>query len=260
MTIALKFDQVTGCRGEFGPTGWRIERQVTVTGLTGDGPARILAAVTHASMPRIGANYYDAIESGQFPPTASPSGMYVTRLVSIIPQAVSPDTVVCTLVYERSSRRAVENATIIEVGTVEVQTTTNKDKDGETIFVEHNGDKRSVLVSTEGEESYLICRRVETSSPESDARFYVNHVNASAFRGDGPRTWRCAGINGVTNDNGTTYEVTYEFRYREETFDINVLYIDSETGSPPDDLVEGVGDKWYRIKGERNFNALNLGI
>lgn len=258
MTITLCFDQTKGCRGEFQAVGSRIERRVTVTGLTGDGPARILAAVTHDQMPIVGTSYYAACDPNELPENVNVGALQRTILRSIIADAVAPDTVVCTLVYEVPSVRVAPNSTLIEVGTRQVQRTTNKDAEGNTITVEYNGDVRSVLISTTGTESYLICRRTEDTDPSTKSENYTDHTNSDTFRGRPPGTWICNSITGVSQDGGNTYEVTYEFTYRATGWQENVVYIDSETGTPPADLVEGVGDKMVTVKRAIPFAALGL--
>ena len=73
-----------------------------------------------------------------------------------------------------------------------------------------------------------------------------------------PRTWLCIRITGDSIDAGVTYNVVYEFQIRSTTWDTLVQWTDPDTGEVPDDLVEGLGTKQYRMYPETDFSKLGL--
>ncbi len=98
------------------------------------------------------------------------------------------------------------------------------------------------------------------------AREYVGMVNADDWDlapGDAIGTWLCTGIEGISNDNGLSYTITYSFQYRADQWTQTVIYIDPNTGRPPDDVKLGVGTtisskNTYAMQGNALFNALGL--
>ncbi len=102
------------------------------------------------------------------------------------------------------------------------------------------------------------------------ARTYVGMVNADDWDlapGDAKGTWLCTGIEGISNDNGLSYTITYSFQYRGDQWTQTVIYIDPNTGRPPDgvelgEVVAGeqtIGSKnVYAMQGNALFNALGL--
>jgi len=221
----------------------RITRSAIITGVTGNANARLAAA--RAELPVAGAAY----------PADSD-----LELMQVSVRPVSADKYRATLVYEvpgmSQRQQRVTEETTYEVGTVGYQTQTNKDKDDTLITVEYNGDTKSPLLSIEANEAYLIARRLEDASPLAKSLQYTNHVNSDTFGGGAIRTWRCIGITGVSNDGGSTWEVTYEFRYRADTWDVRAVYL-LDDGTPPDD-VDADGDKLVRVYPEIAFSGLDL--
>ena len=80
--------------------------------------------------------------------------------------------------------------------------------------------------------SWRMTRR-EESSPKAKSLAYTGKVNNTAWNDSPPRTWLCTRLDGQSDDQGKTYVVNYEFLYREETWDADVVFIDPETGKPP---------------------------
>jgi hypothetical protein len=104
---------------------------------------------------------------------------------------------------------------------------------------------------------------------------YVGTVNAGGFvMGENTYTeahWLCTDIQAnstdtVTNwttDSSRVYTVTISFAYRQDKWLKEVVFIDGQTGKPPDDLVDGrnnniedAGIKTYMLYDNRNFNEL----
>ena len=114
-------------------------------------------------------------------------------------------------------------------------------------------------------QAVIRVQRVEVGSPSRKARTFVGAVNSRALgkaKTDGPGYWLCTRIDGVSNDGGTTYNVTYEFQHNAGTWDVFVEWIDPETGLPvpsrdynnkqPGEAVT------YEIYRRADFGALNL--
>jgi len=69
--------------------------------------------------------------------------------------------------------------------------------------------------------------------PETLQDRFLGKVNLSAFRGGIPHTWLCSGIDAITTDYGRSYEITANFDYRQETWDIWAIYRMASGGYPP---------------------------
>lgn len=100
------------------------------------------------------------------------------------------------------------------------------------------------------------------------ARQYVGTINELALfgdpndegSGDPPRTWLCSRIDGVSDDGGKTYNVTYEFQYNPETWDPVVVFVNPETGKPVPFPVWGESIRQVRVYRLANFFDLGLTI
>lgn len=98
------------------------------------------------------------------------------------------------------------------------------------------------------------------------ARTFVGATNSTDWNlvpEDDKRTWLCTGIEGISNDNGLTYIITYSFQYRKDKWDQVVIYIDPNTGRPPPDIAFGEGDvisskNKYAVQDSEDFNGLGL--
>ncbi len=60
--------------------------------------------------------------------------------------------------------------------------------------------------------------------------------------GDPAGVWLCAGIEGISNDNGLSYVITYSFHHRSDYWEQTVIYIDPNIGRPPKDLAFGTSE------------------
>jgi hypothetical protein len=75
--------------------------------------------------------------------------------------------------------------------------------------------------------------RVEKANPMGKSKIYTGKINAQRWQGEAPHTWLCSRIEGTTNDQGLTYQVNYEFMFREGTWDADLAFVDPDTGKPP---------------------------
>lgn len=101
-----------------------------------------------------------------------------------------------------------------------------KDKDGDAI-TNTVGDPLEDLSKEEAEFRLSVVHYYPShTSWMSTARQYTNAVNSDTWNGGAPRTWKCQGCSakvGSENADGLTmvyWEVTWEFAYREATWDL----------------------------------------
>jgi hypothetical protein len=256
--MAVKYtDLIDGNSGKKTIDGWELTRTAVVTGVTGTGHAKILNAA--AELPDINA--------------AHPS-LSTCYLREIIPESVGSDTVKFRLIYSvPTPPRFQPQLDTIEVGGTLSQVQTNKDREGNIISVSYTYPSDYKL------DENLAGKTVQTSSlvgklaPEhtitySNLLFYNPQGLSENFVGtvnNGPwilapsaaaGTWLCTGIVGRSNDGGLSYATTYTFQYRADTWKAVVVFIDPNTGVPPDDLVVDTGIKNCEMYPITNFNLI----
>lgn len=102
---------------------------------------------------------------------------------------------------------------------------------------------------------YTVTAAGDTSASDIVLTFsqaYCGSVNISVWSSapGGARTWICESARGISRDGGHTYELTVTFRYRSDTWDTLLVFINPDTGKPPHDLEAGTGYKKVRIQDE----------
>ena len=111
-------------------------------------------------------------------------------------------------------------------------------------------------------QSIIRVQRVESGNPTAKSRQFVGTVNSKSIGKstlDGPRFWLCTRIDGVSNDGGVLYNVTYEFQHNREKWVAVVEWIDPETGLPvPEDKRDGGETATYEIYTEEDFKSLDI--
>ena len=144
--------------------------------------------------------------------------------------------------------------------------TFTRDVGGVQITTEHtfSDPDRAGLVTQPAEVDGFIATpvytatRTESESPFALSKLFVGRVNASTFLGEPAETWLCTAIEGVSEDGGVTWTVTYEFEYRSDTWRAEVVFIDEKTNRPVSGLTVGVELKTYQVYPLANFGTLNL--
>jgi hypothetical protein len=150
---------------------------------------------------------------------------------------------------DETARAAIEIVSTVQT------TTTNKDINNDQILVSHIHEDEeagtSTLLTQGGTVEYqqpmlvAIFRRRENYSPgrsvpggRGRSTDYVGKVsdnstylNATWF-GDPPGMWLCTKMDGYSDDNGVTWNNTYEFQRRIPNWDATVVYRDPSTGEP----------------------------
>lgn len=161
----------------------------------------------------------------------------------------------------------------IEVGSSVAEFETQLDLNGDQITVKHIAtDISSTGVATPrtiGPQpgtvkvqvpclSLRFSRR-ERKDPRKNAMEYTGTVNTGRWLDGDTHTWLCRAINGVSDDGGKSFRVTYEFQYLPDTWDPVVIAVDPTTGEKVLSPIWGQGIKRVRVAPEKAFQNLNLG-
>ncbi len=103
------------------------------------------------------------------------------------------------------------------------------------------------------------------------ARDFVGTINASGWLvvpQDPAGVWMCMGIEGISNDNGLSFTITYSFQHNEDFWEKTAIYLDPHISRPPPDLAFGTGaaggateigsKNRYAFQKSADFNELGL--
>lgn len=241
--------------------GYETDRIAIVTGVTGDGSARLYNAVNTTGVPAIGDAHPD---------------IAVAHLRSIDARPKDSDTVELVLKYRESTSThiSLKDDPEISVGASVSQIETNKDADDNVIAVQYTypstytkreeyagktHDQGGLVSRLMPQRTYTVRKRLSATASQIEATndIYQGKVNAFAWRGYQPRTWLCVGISGQSNDGGQTYAVTYQFQYNPYTWDTVVTFIDPNDGKPPINL-DANGVKYVKVYNEIDFAGLGI--
>ncbi len=104
--------------------------------------------------------------------------------------------------------------------------------------------------------------RREPHNPQAKSRQFKRHINSTGVFGDAPHYWMCTRLDGVSDDGGATFNVTYEFQRNPDTWDPYIAPTDPKTGNPraptAADLTLPDSARTIRILPEADFWDLNL--
>lgn len=154
------------------------------------------------------------------------------------------------------------------------QITTNLDKDGNTITVEHtypfdDPNFPGETIEQGGEIQVFVPQRTisvrgvkDTTRPWLITNSIIGKINNAPWMGEGLHEWMCVTANWELLSAvpvANKYRMEFVFQHNAETWNPQVVFIDSETGKPPKDLVEGTGFKTIRSHEEVNFESI-LGL
>lgn len=138
-----------------------------------------------------------------------------------------------------------------------VRVDATKDKDGNQITVQHDGvTKGAVAQVTDVERTLTAVGREIGLDIDTVQETFVNRVNTTEWRGSAAGTWLCTNIEGVTGDDGVTWETRYSFQYRSDGWQPEVVFTNDETGDPETNLVSGEGIKTVQWYSSADFNEL----
>lgn len=255
MAITVHQD-IVGTSARQTAEGWEYNRLAEVEGLTGSPTAQLVAAANASGLPALGATL---------------PGLAGTTLTEKNPVSRGNGVVQVRQTYRFTGTPddpADEGSVSVSTGIITIQT--NKDVLGELVVVNDGdvpGRDQSPTLNVEQPVSRVSISRTESSSPGAKSQEFVGTVNTengfSVVGSAAARTWRCDGIDGSSSDGGKTWQVTYQFIHRRDTWDQEVHYTDPQTGSIPQEVIESPGRQLFAIKliqvyAEKNFNNLNL--
>ena len=104
--------------------------------------------------------------------------------------------------------------------------------------------------------------RRERSAPLEKSLEYTGTVNGGTFLGGAARTWLCRAINGVSDDGGLSYRVSYEFQYSSERYGWDAIAIATDPTKNNEPVVKPIWDKGIKrvyTYLQKSFENLNLG-
>jgi hypothetical protein len=232
----------------------------------GAGDAKLYNAITDASIPVWGEahpcipNLY-AYEWSADPIAGSPTEVIVT--VTYYPQGALGFTAVDT------------EAPQIEIGSAIQQMETDVDVNGAVIEVTYGDataadpppvihlESQRIRVPVGRPHSTLIFNRLESVNPIAKSREYAGRANATGWTIDptaAARTWRCNSITGSSRDGGITFNVRYEFEFRDNppTFNWDELAAFTKDGNIPPGATGTNARYAAQVCEEKNFNLLAL--
>ena len=154
---------------------------------------------------------------------------------------------------------------ILQVGATLTAAKTNKDKDGNQLVVDittAGGEdlEQTGEVDIQVPQIVIQIERKEESSPITKAANYVGRVNDAIWNGWPARSVLITAIEGVTEDGGETYSVTYKLQVNQNTWDVDLVFIDEATDKPHVDIDIGSGNGVVTetVYPEANFVPLSI--
>jgi hypothetical protein len=252
-------DLVEGNQATETAQGRELVRVIQLSGITGNPEARIVNALEHPAVPPVGE-----------PHPADPT----LRVFSARAQADGASTAKVFVTYKRPNAIQKEpddnGPVIMQVGSTTRTEDTNLDALGlnplELSFTypdDHptkggRTEKVSPLLQKQVPQSVLNLQRHESENPLQKSLVFVGKVNSETFFFGSPRKWLCTRIEGRSDNGGQSYDVTYTFLFNPERWDVRTVFIDPDTGFPPDGVRIGAGIETFEIYRQANFNDLNL--
>ncbi len=275
MSIELISDIVEGATATATREGVQLTRMFQVMGLEGsNSAAKTVQALYYSGVPRPGEPHPDLTDVS-------------ATNVSVDFQGPTMARVTVQYAQDKAKEKAPNSDPAqVSVGATLQTTVTTNDSEGKTVFV--NFTRPSVPAGPGGTPAEVAAveydpqpgevqiqvpcvvlryTRKELGSPQKKAMEYVGTVNEFTFAGQDERKWLCTRIDGVSNDNGKSYVVDYEFQFKENTWDVTAFYIDRATNYLPELPNEYVfsetsipfGKKTFQAYRKKDFKKLALG-
>lgn len=151
----------------------------------------------------------------------------------------------------------------ITIGSTVRNTKTALDVNGAQITVSFLGEDEVLKtepaeVSIQTPQMILTFIRKENSAPFEKAKRFVGTINSTPIFEDSARIWLCTRLEGISNDAGSTFRVSYEFQRNEQTWDATVVFIDPVIKRPPVGVVIGNGIETKQVYRTEDFSVLGL--
>lgn len=256
----LHMDYLGRTRGEKDEKGWvMIERIARVTDLPGMGYHLLNYALRVYGLPAIG-DLHPAV-----------ADMYVVRL---LPEEISKGAAEIRIEYRRRDEEDNPDYGEMSVSTSLIQRDTNKDINGDLLEVEFEDKKQGGTVTIDLPITTMVYRRRSDNRTGGIAEDMVGDLNSGPWnlRPNAVKwEWKFSYFDRNSIDGGQTYDETYTFERAAKrpdgtrTWDVEIVYIDPETGRIPDGVIDGDADvKAKAIKTvtvspvESDFGALGL--
>jgi hypothetical protein len=179
-------------------------------------------------------------------------GVSDLRLEEYSINADSPSCFEMNLIY-----RGGPQLGLIETGASASEESTNLDYQGKLIKLTYGDKEQSGTVQKLVPSRYWKTKRTINYDPKYEIKTYPGKVNAPGWSIDpsaAARQWLCMNIASNSVDGGKTYDVTYEFLFKDPDWDETLIYTDPDTGRPPVDAVPVKKQIYVEI----DFNGLNL--
>jgi len=275
--------------------GPEIQRAFHVTGIEGNPDAKAELALNADNIPRLGEPHPSNGNLFAVNKDVSFLGASNARVVVKyrIPRLDRGDIPPSGPADSAADPSTAGNSQTITVGSTLTTGLVNTDRNGNLLLVSHevttselNSDGTDTIetgrivnqvrtAEIQIPQAVIRVQRVEVGSPALKARNFVGTVNSRALGRssfDGPRHYLCSRIDGVSNDGGFIYNVTYEFQHSRVEWGVIVHWIDPETGLQiPDGRGEGSfiferidetntgrENVFYEIYAERDFRELGV--
>lgn len=225
----------------------RLVRRARVRGVSGIDYRNLFSALQQAGIPAHGS---------------SPSGAPNLVLVERNPTIVDDKTIDVELVYEHAANRSqdfdnpVYGFVVGEASACVNQTTTNRDKNGDAVELQHTyaaddpdfgrQTKKQggsfTLMQPQGRVSYRGLK--QSRFPWIMAQALIGTVNSDGWNGGAQGTWMCTNVSWKPYDTTLSrYEIILEFQHNPDGWNPDVVFIDERSGKPPVGLVDGEGVK-----------------
>lgn len=144
------------------------------------------------------------------------------------------------------------NQFVFNGGTNLQEVTASVDRSGTQVTVTHDGETQGVEFNPLFPQSTVSATGdLRMQYPSLFSQNWTGFINAYPWAGNAANTWLITGVNWVSVDASTfprTFRFTIEFQHDSTGWQPEVVFIDPDTGRPPDGLVAGTGYKavdWY---------------
>jgi hypothetical protein len=218
---------------------------------------------------------YDAYRHPQFPREGTPHPTIPNFFVFAVDsgEMVSATTARFSVVYEERPSRSITIRTssrkeetpegLIQIGASLTTVETQRDKDGVPLTVTYTppgGEPNRQFVKAELSVPNAT-RRIERIEMFPDLALsdeFTGTVNAFPIWGRDSRTLIVTELQFSSRDGGATWNASYEFQYRPETWDTYVNHETKETGEPTEGITLGNGIERKRLLRETDFSKIGV--
>ncbi len=238
-------------------SGFSVDRVFIVSGLTGKPHTRLYNAMIEPDIPPLNQ-----------PHPSIPGIVAVNRTSE--PMGTDSGKARITVSYKAPDEQELpaeeEQDAVIQVGSSTSQSETQRDINGDQLlvsitFADGTTDTQAGPVTVESPILALSYQRKEPFSPIKKSILYSGAINNKRLsKYFDKRTLLCKGIEGVSDDGGLTYSVSYLFEYNPVTWLAQLIYKDNETDKPHADVsvFDFNGFNFAEVYEEKDFTKLNL--